>query len=115
MTRILPNRIVELILIAINILCPILAILPAIDISLVILGLNNEYPVLRNNNMVDLRTTIRRRKDDVIDDPVIILRQTPQDSGNILLTNLPFELIDPAEEKRKNNSYNNAYDKFLYR
>lgn len=56
MPFILPQWIPQFIFVAVDILGPILAVLPTIDPTPIVFGLNNEYPIDRNDHMIYLCT-----------------------------------------------------------
>ena len=70
---ILPEWISKLVFMTIDILRPILAVLSAINPSLVVFCLYYEDPIDRNNHMVNLGAMTSRLKQQVINNPILFL------------------------------------------
>ena len=73
MSFILPKRIPQFIFVTIDVLCPIFAVLTTVNPTLIILGLNDEEPIYRNNHMIDLSTVSSILNHEVIDNLVLVL------------------------------------------
>ena len=98
---VLPHRILEAALLAVDGLRPILALLVAEYPARVCLRLDDENAVLRNDDVVNLRRRpVRQRQVDVVQNPVLVGQPFPQPTCDQLLAALALLLRTvPPEQK----------------
>lgn len=101
MASILQDGIVELILVTVDVLCPVLGVLPAVNPTVVVLGFYDENAIDRHHQMVNLRTPFGRRNCHVVQHPVLVLRQMVQLPSNDLLPDLALRWDEPSEQEEE--------------
>lgn len=83
---VLSQRILELVFLLVDDLCPLPLILRSEDPARHVLGLDNKQSVYRYQYMVDLRRPVRRGKDHVVDSAVDrFIQSEPHPYGGLLL------------------------------
>lgn len=103
MTGILKDRIIELILVTVDVLRPVLGVLPAVNPAIVVLGLDDEDAIYRHDKVVYLRTTFWCRYRHIVQHPVLVFRQMVQLPGDDLFSNLALRRDEPSEQGEEPN------------
>lgn len=73
MPFILPERIPQCIFVTVDVLGPKLTVLTSVNPAPIILGLNNEYPIDRNDHVIYLCTVSSLLNQEVIDNLILVL------------------------------------------
>ena len=108
MASVLQNGIVELVFVAVDVLRPVFGMLAAVNPTVVVLGLDDKDAVNGHHKVVNLGTTLRRWNGNVVEHPVLVLRQVVQLPGHHLLSHLSLRRNQPPEQEEEPDDCNDS-------
>jgi len=115
MTSVLPQGITEMILLPVELLCPVLTVLPTVDLPLVVLCLDDEHPVSRHDHVVYLGAVSAALEEKVVDDEVLILRKPRKKDPHHLLTALPLGYLEDDDKREEADDKNDSKETGIHR
>ena len=86
MTVILMDRIPELILIAVDVLCPIFTVLASVYLTFVCLGFNDKYTIYGYDYVVDLCCISVVCDEKIVNDFIFVFMKALEHEGHSLFT-----------------------------
>ena len=99
MAGILQDRVVELVFVAVDVLCPVLGVLSAVNPAVVVFGLDDEDAIYRYDQMVYLGTAFGCRNRHIVQHPILVFRQVIQFTRNYFLSDLTLRWNQPPEQE----------------
>lgn len=99
MTSFLLDWIIELIFVAVDVLCPVFGRLAAVNPAVVVLGFEDLDAIYGHHKVVNLRAPPGHWNSNVVQYTVLVFRQTIQLPSNHLLSHLPLRGNQPPEQE----------------
>ncbi len=92
MRSVLLDRVVESVFVAMEILRPFLGLLTAVDFARVVFCFDDEDAVGRDDDMVDLGSSVEVWDDDIVESHIVLFGEAMEATGDRILPYCAFEM-----------------------